>query len=47
MSAVLIVHGREDSAVPVAGSERFVEALKTKLPGNPVRLDVRAGDHEF
>ena len=47
MPAVLIVHGREDSAIPVAGSERFVEALKKKLPGNPVRLDVRPGDHGF
>ena len=47
MPAVLIVHGREDSAVPVAGSERFVEALKKKLPECAVRLDVRPGDHGF
>lgn len=47
MPAVLIVHGREDSAVPVAGSERFVEAMKKKLPGSAVRLDVRPGDHGF
>ncbi|CAF9940454.1 hypothetical protein IMSHALPRED_002032 [Imshaugia aleurites] len=47
MPAVLIVHGREDSAVPAVGSERFVEALKKKLPGSPVRLDVRSGDHGF
>lgn len=33
--------------MPVAGSERFVEALKKKLPGNSVRLDVRLGDHGF
>ncbi len=47
MPAVLIVHGSEDSVVPVAGSERFVEALKRKLPDSAVRLDVRPGDHGF
>lgn len=48
MPAVLIVHGKEDSAVPVGGSERFVNALKKKkLPGSAVRLDVRPGDHGF
>ena len=47
MPAVLIVHGREDSVVPVIGSERFVEALRKKLPGSPVKLTVRAGDHGF
>ena len=47
MPAVLILHGREDSVVPVAGSERFVKALKKKLPGSAVRLDVRSGDHGF
>ena len=47
MPAVLIVHGKDDSAVPVAGSERFVEALKKKLPESAVRLDVRPGEHGF
>lgn len=47
MPAVLIVHGRDDSAMPIGGSERFVEALKKFFPGNPVRLDVRPGDHGF
>lgn len=47
MPAVLIVHGREDSVVPVVGSERFVEALKKKLPGSAVRLDIRPGGHGF
>lgn len=47
MPAVLIVHGKDDSVVPVVGSERFVEALKRKLPGSAVRLDVRPGDHGF
>ena len=47
MPAVLIVHGREDSAVPVIGSERFVEALKKKLPESAVKLDIRPGEHGF
>lgn len=47
MPAVLTVHGSEDSAVPVAGSERFAEALKKKLPQSAVRLDARPGDHGF
>lgn len=47
MPAVLIMHGSDDSVVSVAGSERFVYALKKKLPGNPVRLYVRPGDHGF
>ena len=47
MPAILILHGREDTAVPVAGSERFVEALKSKLPGSAVRLNVRPGEHGF
>lgn len=33
MPAVLIVHGREDSAVPVGGSERFVEAAEEEASG--------------
>ena len=47
MPAVLILHGKEDSAVPVGGSERFVQALTKKLPNSAVRLDVRPGDHGF
>ena len=47
MPAVLILHGREDSVIPVAGSQRFVEALKMKLPESAVKLDVRPGDHGF
>lgn len=47
MPPVLILHGKEDSSVPVAGSERFVEALKKKHPSTPVRLDLQPGDHGF
>ena len=47
MPAVLILHGSEDSAVPVAGSKRFVEALKERLPESAIRLDVRTGEHAF
>ena len=47
MPAVLILHGKEDTAVPVGGSERFVKALKERLPESAVRLDVRPGEHGF
>ena len=47
MPAVLILHGSEDTAVPVAGSKRFLEALKSRLPESKIRLDVRPGDHGF
>ena len=47
MPAVLILHGKEDSIVPAIGSERFVEALKKKLPASAVKLDVRPGGHGF
>ncbi|KAF6236843.1 hypothetical protein HO173_005134 [Letharia columbiana] len=44
---VIIVHESEDSVTPVAGSVRFVEALKKKFPGSGIRLDVRPEDHGF
>ncbi|MCJ1403211.1 hypothetical protein MMC11_006434 [Xylographa trunciseda] len=47
MPPVLILHGKDDSAVPVEGSERFVRAFKKKHPSTPVRLDVQPGDHGF
>ena len=47
MPAAFILHGNEDSAVPARGSERFVEALKKKLPGSAIRLEMRPGDHGF
>ncbi|MCJ1251764.1 hypothetical protein MMC30_009002 [Trapelia coarctata] len=47
MPPTLILHGRDDSAVPVEGSERFVEAFKGKHPETPVWLNVQPGDHGF
>lgn len=47
MPPLLILHGKEDSAVPVAGSERFVEAFKKKHPSTPVKLSLHSGDHGF
>lgn len=44
---VLILHGKEDSSVPVVGSERFVEAFKKKHPSTPVKLSIHSGDHGF
>lgn len=47
MPPLLILHGTEDSAVPVAGSERFVDAFKKKHPSTPVKLSLHSGDHGF
>ena len=47
MPAVLVLHGSEDTAVPVAGSKRFVEALKRRLPESAASLDVRPEGHGF
>ena len=44
---VMIVQESEDSVTPVIGSVRFVEALKKKLPGSGIRLDVRPGGYGF
>lgn len=47
MPPLLILHGKEDSAVPVVGSERFVEAFKKKHPSTPVKLSLHTGAHGF
>lgn len=47
MPPLLILHGKEDAAVPVVGSERFVEAFKKKHPSTPVKLSLHSGDHGF
>ena len=47
MPPILILHGSDDSAVPVAGSQRFVDALKKKLPESAIKLDIRPGEHGF
>ncbi|KAF7551735.1 hypothetical protein G7Z17_g4791 [Cylindrodendrum hubeiense] len=42
-----IFHGREDSAVPVEGTLKFVEILKRVNPTTRVKLVIRPGDHGF
>lgn len=44
---LLIVHGADDSVVPVEGSRRFVRAWKTWQPLSRVRLVLRPGEHGF
>ncbi|KAI9726543.1 MAG: hypothetical protein M1834_008985 [Cirrosporium novae-zelandiae] len=44
---MLILHGKEDSAVPVKGSERFLKTVRECMEGVEVRLVVREGDHGF
>ncbi|KAF3805050.1 hypothetical protein GCG54_00005795 [Colletotrichum gloeosporioides] len=42
-----ILHGEEDSAVPVEGTRKFVARLKTVDPSSHVHLAIRPGDHGF
>ncbi|KAF2090553.1 alpha/beta-hydrolase [Saccharata proteae CBS 121410] len=47
MPPMLIIHGSEDSAVPVEGSENFVKQCKELQPDTEVKLVVQKGDHGF
>lgn len=40
-----IFHGRQDSAVPFEGSQRFVSLIREKLPGTAIDFHARDGDH--
>ncbi|KAK5112007.1 hypothetical protein LTR62_004541 [Meristemomyces frigidus] len=43
-----ILHGRDDTAVPVSGTEKMVEALKGKGVGEKgLHVTIEAGDHGF
>jgi acetyl esterase/lipase len=44
---ILIIHGSEDSAVPVEGSEKWVEKAGTKFGDEKVALIVQPGEHGF
>lgn len=48
---ILILHGKEDSVVPVRGSEKFIakarEVMKGKQGGDKLVLALRPGDHGF
>ncbi|EXJ67371.1 uncharacterized protein A1O5_09384 [Cladophialophora psammophila CBS 110553] len=47
VSPILIIHGQDDSAVPVEGSEKWVEKAKEKLGDDKVVLVVQPGEHGF
>lgn len=42
-----ILHGRQDSVIPAAGTHKYAEALKAKLPDARLHLSYRDGDHGF
>jgi hypothetical protein len=44
---IWIVHGKQDSAVPVEGSQVFVERFRSSFPDIEVRFDLQEGDHDF
>lgn len=44
---MFIFHGAQDSAVPLNGSERFVQALKKHRPRAKVHFEKQPGDHGF
>ncbi|KAJ7583905.1 Alpha/Beta hydrolase protein [Mycena floridula] len=44
---MLIIHGTEDSTVPVEHSRRFVDKVKQFLPDTKVKLVTVPGDHGF
>lgn len=42
-----ILHGQQDSAVPVSGTEKFVTLLKEVDPTVQLHVAIRPGDHGF
>ncbi|OQV01702.1 hypothetical protein CLAIMM_07007 [Cladophialophora immunda] len=44
---VLVIHGRDDTAVPVEGSEKWVGKAREKLGDAKVALVVQPGEHGF
>jgi len=44
---LFIYHGRDDSAVPVEGTPKFVEAFKQIFPENKVLMKIEPGNHGF
>ncbi|CAI6241353.1 unnamed protein product [Periconia digitata] len=44
---VWIAHGKDDTAVPLEGSEKLVRLIKTNSANTSVRFDVKPGDHGF
>ncbi|KAJ5263592.1 hypothetical protein N7478_011197 [Penicillium angulare] len=44
---VWVFHGKQDSAVPISGSKKFVAELRRLRPDVLVRFDAKDGDHGF
>lgn len=42
-----ILHGKQDSAVPVSGTQKFVKILKEADPTVQLHVAIRPGDHGF
>ncbi|KAJ5606853.1 hypothetical protein N7537_003472 [Penicillium hordei] len=42
-----IFHGKQDSAVPFEGSQRFYDLVREKAPGAIIKLHGEEGDHGF
>jgi acetyl esterase/lipase len=47
MPFVLILHGRDDTAVPVEGSIRFAELVRRKFGSGKMDLRIEPGEHGF
>jgi acetyl esterase/lipase len=47
MPFVLILHGKDDTAVPVEGSVRFAELVRQKFGSGKVDLRIEPGEHGF
>ncbi|RDL37207.1 Uncharacterized protein BP5553_04640 [Venustampulla echinocandica] len=47
MPHLLIIHGKEDSAVPVEGSVEFADAVRGKFGAGKIDLRVEPGEHGF
>lgn len=44
---IYILHGEQDTAVPVEGTRKLVKCLQEVDPGAKVHLAIRPGDHGF
>lgn len=44
---IWLFHGREDTAVPFIGSERFHDTVRRLKPDQSIFFDPRPGDHGF
>ena len=42
---IWMFHGRQDSAVPLSGSEHFVDEMRKQHPAVNIKFDVRDGEH--